>query len=65
MSYREMDTDILLLAANGLERQAKERLREMPLAEWRDMRDAIATLDEWLDDVALGRQQTHNRKVTP
>lgn len=27
----------------------------MTPAEWRDLRDAIATLDEWLDAVALER----------
>jgi hypothetical protein len=65
MSYREMDTDILLLVANGHEHAAKERLRDMTPAEWRDLREAISMLDEWLDDVALERQQAHNRKVNP
>lgn len=62
MAYSEMDTDILLLAAEGDERRAKERLREMTPDEWRDLRQACILLDDWLDDVIIERHQERERK---
>ena len=57
MPYSEMDTDILLLVANGQEHAAKERLRQMTPDEWRDLREACSRLDEWIDDVLIEKHQ--------
>lgn len=62
LGYREMDTDILLLAAEDRERAAKERLRAMTPDEWRDLRQACIKLDDWLDDIILEHHQSRNRK---
>jgi len=64
MPYSEMDTDILLLVANGLEHAAKERLREMTPDEWRTWRDACSLLDEWLDDLVIERHTQASQRRT-
>ena len=62
MGNSEID-NLLLLAANGLEHVAKERLRAMSSEEWRTLCQACVRLDEWLDDIALERRQ-RGRKVS-
>ena len=57
MSYSELDTDLLLLAANNLEHTAKEKLRTMTVDEWRELRQACVKLDEWIDDCVLEKHQ--------
>ncbi len=66
MSYSELDTDLLLLAAEDNERKAKERLRALSPDEWRELREAITRLDEWLDDTVLEQlERTRARRLTP
>ena len=56
-----MDTDLPLLAANGLEYEAKQHLRTMTADEWRELREAISQLDSWLDDTILERHEKARR----
>lgn len=56
--YIEIDSDLLLLAAEGGERNRAEaigRIQEMTRKERALMRRALETLDEWFDADALDR----------
>jgi hypothetical protein len=54
--YREIDADLLLLAAQDTDRsrqEAAERIRKMSAEERSDLRAAMQQLDYLLDDVYL------------
>ena len=54
--YTELDSDLLLLAAEDSKRSHKlaaERIRKLSPEERRDLRAAIQRLDYLLDDVTL------------
>ncbi len=54
--YAEIDSDLLLLAAEDSDRSRKlaaERIRAMTPQERRDLRAACQTLDNLIDDVWL------------
>jgi hypothetical protein len=54
--YTEIDTDLLLLAAEDSDRgreEARERIRKMTPEEIRDIRAAMQKLDYLLDDTIL------------
>jgi len=63
MGYSELDTDLLLLAANNLEHIAKERLREMTPEERCVLRQACSRLDEWINDVIFERHLRPREKT--
>jgi hypothetical protein len=56
MDYVEIDSDLLLLAAEGGDMNRKEvvaRIQDMKPAERRVLRDAITTLDECFDEAVM------------
>jgi hypothetical protein len=56
MPYTEIDSDLLLLAAEDSERsrgEASERIRKLTPEERRDLRAACQKLDNLIDDVWL------------
>jgi hypothetical protein len=58
MPYIEIDTELLLLAASDSDRDHQEladRLCDMPPAELKTLRAALARLDGMLDALALDR----------
>jgi hypothetical protein len=61
MNISNTTPDLLTLAAEGRERAAKIKLREMTPDEWRDLRQALVYLDGWLDDVIIERHHQQTR----
>jgi len=65
MAYIEIDSDLLLLAAEGGDRNCQEaarRILEMTPQERRVLRQALSTLDEWMDAAALDSHQSKTIK---
>jgi hypothetical protein len=66
MAYQELDSDLLLLAAEGGDYNRKEviaRIQDMKNAERNLLREAIDRLDDWYDEAVLD-MHLQNRKDT-